>query len=274
MYEGDEIFVHKVDLNENDSTRLHFCVCGGIAHFECAECQSRGYCSPDCQRRDWVNVHIKECRTLGEKKRRASLLIRSRQTSVNQMPGSESDQVDGAGKPLLRNDIRTWRGYLTRTTSVPIRQTPAAGSGESGSVRTPARFTSVSNIPPSYAAALGIGSSRTSNTSYQPLKRFATQTTTRGYVASDGSFQAPVANFPKPSFFQEVPEGTPVFTMTGSSTRTSSGRQSVSRDLRSRPGTTTGALLEDVKEEEASRDDERTVEQAHEVVQKEKGNAE
>ena len=64
-----------------------------------------------------------------------------------------------------------------------------------------------------------------------------------------------------------------MFTMTGSSTRTSSGRQSVSRDLRSRPGTTTGALLEDVKEEEASRDDERTVEQAHEVVQKEKGNA-
>ena len=272
VYEGDEVFVRKVDLNENDSTRLHFCVCGGIAHFECAECQSRGYCSPDCQRRDWVDVHIKECRTLGEKKRRASLLIRSRQTSVNQMPGSESDQVDGAGKPLLRNDIRTWRGYLTRTTSVPIRQTAAAGPGASGSVRTPARFTSVSNIPPSYAAALGIGSSRPSNTSYQPLKRSATQTTTRGSVASDGSFQAPVANFPKPSFDQEVPEGTPVFTMTGSSTRTSSGRQSVSRDLRSRPGTTTGALLEDVKEEEASRDDERTVDQVHEVAEKEKGN--
>ena len=69
VYEGDGVFVRKFDLNENDSTRLHFCVCGGIAHFECAECQSRGYCSPDCQRRDWVDVHIKECRMLGEKKR-------------------------------------------------------------------------------------------------------------------------------------------------------------------------------------------------------------
>ena len=32
---------------------LDFCVCGQPSQFECSSCEQRGYCSLECQRRDW-----------------------------------------------------------------------------------------------------------------------------------------------------------------------------------------------------------------------------
>lgn len=255
VYEGEEIFVREVKLDQSDATRLHFCTCGSVAQFECAECQSQGYCSPDCQRKHWVEVHIKECRTLGEKKRRTAVLSRSRQTSVNQLPGTSGDQV--GSRPQPRYDVKTWRGYLNRTISGPVQPSVALPH-----VRSPARYSVTAAPPTAFTAAVGSGFSRAPQNSYRPPPRASgILTSARGSVASDGSFQPPVANFPKPSFDQEVPEGTPMFDKTkgqqsalSMATEDSPSRTSLSRGLNARPGTTIGSPLEDVKEEETGQD--------------------
>ena len=47
------------------------CICGKEAEFECSRCEKQGYCSEDCQRKDW-EVHWLLCEqvtsTRGEKR--------------------------------------------------------------------------------------------------------------------------------------------------------------------------------------------------------------
>ena len=90
---GDEadkpIFVRRVETN-TDLTRLHFCVCGNAAQFECSSCSARGYCSPECQTADWTDRHQRECGRLGEKKQRMSIL---RRQSTTLSPVEESKKL-------------------------------------------------------------------------------------------------------------------------------------------------------------------------------------
>lgn len=73
------IFVRRVEIT-SDLTRLHFCVCGNAAQFECSSCSAQGYCSPECQTRHWAERHQRECSRLGEKKQRLSVLRRQSST--------------------------------------------------------------------------------------------------------------------------------------------------------------------------------------------------
>ena len=73
--DNQPIFVRKVETT-SDLTRLHFCICGNASQFECSSCSAQGYCSPECQGRDWTERHQKECGRLGEKKHRLSVLRR------------------------------------------------------------------------------------------------------------------------------------------------------------------------------------------------------
>ena len=73
--DNQPIFVRKVETT-SDLTRLHFCICGNASQFECSSCSAQGYCSPECQGRDWTERHQRECGRLGEKKHRLSVLRR------------------------------------------------------------------------------------------------------------------------------------------------------------------------------------------------------
>ena len=73
--EDKPIFLRKVETT-SDLTRIHFCVCGNASQFECSSCSAQGYCSPECQAKDWSSKHQRECNRLGEKKHRLSVLRR------------------------------------------------------------------------------------------------------------------------------------------------------------------------------------------------------
>jgi protocadherin Fat 4 len=267
VYEDDEVFVREVTLDKNEATRLHFCICGSVAQFECAECQSQGYCSPDCQGQHWTEAHLKECRTLGEKKRRAAVLNRSRQTSVGQLPGPGTGPL--GGRQLPRHDVQSWRGYLNRTTSVPRQPTAALPP-----VRIPPRYSGAGPLPSLSDAHTGsVGTSPMrgfQNINKLPMRTSVSAGSARDTVKSDGSFQPPVANFPKPSFDQAVPEGPSVRSVIKGD---APSRVSLSRGQSSRPGTTIGSLLEDVREEETGQEektDESGEEQSQEKQEREK----
>lgn len=79
---GDKpIFIREV-LSETMQTKKHFCVCGNAAQFECSNCSSQGYCSPECQSSHWTEKHQKECSRLSERKRRTDVLYSRQSTNV------------------------------------------------------------------------------------------------------------------------------------------------------------------------------------------------
>ena len=69
------IFVREVGA-ETEQTRKHFCICGNAAVFECSNCSSQGYCSPECQVKHWTEQHQKECTKMSEKRKRSDILQR------------------------------------------------------------------------------------------------------------------------------------------------------------------------------------------------------
>jgi hypothetical protein len=77
------IFVREVGA-ETEQTRKHFCICGNAAVFECSNCSSQGYCSPECQGKHWTEHHQKECTKLSEKRKRSDIL--QRRLSVGEEP--------------------------------------------------------------------------------------------------------------------------------------------------------------------------------------------
>ena len=77
------IFVREVGV-ETEQTRKHFCICGNAAVFECSNCSSQGYCSPECQTKHWTEQHQKECTKLSEKRKRSDIL--QRRLSVGEEP--------------------------------------------------------------------------------------------------------------------------------------------------------------------------------------------
>ena len=97
------IFVREVG-GENEQTRKHFCICGNAAVFECSNCSSQGYCSPECQTKHWAEQHQKECTKLSEKRKRSDIL--QRRISV----GEESQRRVSVGST----------GPLSSTTPAPV----------------------------------------------------------------------------------------------------------------------------------------------------------
>ena len=46
---------------------VEVCICGKEAEFECSRCEKQGYCSEECQRKDW-EVHLAFCEDSDTKK--------------------------------------------------------------------------------------------------------------------------------------------------------------------------------------------------------------
>ena len=40
--------------------------CGQCANFKCSDCSNALYCSKQCQKKDWVNVHHIVCKTISD----------------------------------------------------------------------------------------------------------------------------------------------------------------------------------------------------------------
>ena len=89
---GDKpIFVREVSA-ENEMTKKHFCVCGNAAQFECSNCSSQGYCSPECQLKHWGEQHQRQCSRLSEKRRRSDVLSSRQGQSVATSPVGQRPQ--------------------------------------------------------------------------------------------------------------------------------------------------------------------------------------
>lgn len=118
---GDKpIYVRKV-TNNNEQIRHHFCICGNAAQFECSNCSSQGYCSTECQYKDWSEQHQKECSRLSEKRRRSEILLR-RQSSILS-PDETPRRATIAGPPSVETQPTSptdWKTFLS--SSKPMRQ--------------------------------------------------------------------------------------------------------------------------------------------------------
>ena len=109
---GDKpIYIRKV-TNSNEQTRHHFCICGNAAQFECSNCNSQGYCSTECQFKDWSEQHQKECSRLSEKRRRSEILLR-RQSSIIS-PDESPRRATIAGPPSVETQPTSptdWKSF-------------------------------------------------------------------------------------------------------------------------------------------------------------------
>ena len=116
---GDKpIYIRKV-TNSNEQTRHHFCICGNAAQFECSNCNSQGYCSEECQFKDWSDQHQKECSRLSEKRRRSEILLR-RQSSIIS-PDESPRRATIAGPPSVETQPTSptdWKSFLTSSKSM------------------------------------------------------------------------------------------------------------------------------------------------------------
>ena len=134
---GDEadkpIFVRRVDTG-TELTRLHFCVCGNAAQFECSSCSAQGYCSPECQTSDWVERHQKECGRLSEKKQRMSILGRypalSPVDEQNRLPSIFPERQNmSAATPLdFRSLLRSQRSFQRNSVASPLSLEPSVAT--------------------------------------------------------------------------------------------------------------------------------------------------
>ena len=167
VYDGDEVFVRDVDRNDSPETKMHFCVCGAVAQFECSECQSQGYCSPECQAKHWEAMHAKECSLQGEQKRRSMVLNRARMSRTD----------------VGRTNVTSWKGYLSKSSSnTPADQLPVAPAP-------------VARVAP--RASIGrVALPKVVTTKRNPMLL--------NRVPTEDVFQPPRADFPTPSFDKAV----------------------------------------------------------------------
>ena len=116
---GDKpIYIRKV-TNSNEQIRHHFCICGNAAQFECSNCSSQGYCSTECQFKDWSEQHQKECSRLSEKRRRSEILLR-RQSSIIS-PDESPRRATIVGPPSVETQATSptdWKSFLTSSKSM------------------------------------------------------------------------------------------------------------------------------------------------------------
>ena len=147
---GDEadkpIFVRSVETT-TELTKLHFCVCGNAAQFECSSCSVQGYCSPECQTNDWVDRHQRECGRLSEKKQRMSILRRHPSNTAispvdeqNRLPSifPERQSISAATPLDFRSLLRSQKSFQRSSVVSPPSLEP--------SVATPS-FTSPAKPP-------------------------------------------------------------------------------------------------------------------------------
>ena len=144
VYGEKPIFVREVGA-ETDLTKKHFCICGNAAVFECSNCSSQGYCSPECQTKHWSEQHQKECTKLSEKRKRSDIL--QRRLSV----GEESQRKLSVGSltsqpPSRKVSFSSPRVSLSTLANQPSNATN--GEREAESIRTPASLAPLSRVPP------------------------------------------------------------------------------------------------------------------------------
>ena len=123
VFGNKPIYVRKV-TTANELTRHHFCTCGNAAQFECSKCNSQGYCSPECQYKDWSEQHQKECNRLSEKRRRSEILLK-RQSSTLSPIDELPRRATIAGPPSVDTQPTSptdWKTFLT--SSKPFQQPP------------------------------------------------------------------------------------------------------------------------------------------------------
>ena len=145
---GDEadkpIFVRRVDTG-TELTRLHFCVCGNAAQFECSSCSAQGYCSPECQTSDWVERHQKECGRLSEKKQRMSILGRYPSSTAlspvdeqNRLPSifPERQNISAATPLDFRSLLRSRHSFQRSSVASPPSLEPSVATP---SITSPAK---------------------------------------------------------------------------------------------------------------------------------------
>ena len=129
------IFVREVSTT-NNQTKLHFCICGKAAQFECSNCSAQGYCSSECQMNDWKDKHQKDCARLSEKRRRSEVLYRRQSSTLS--PISERPMSLGIGEtsqitpsqPNVGSAVSPtdWKSFLSSTRSArpqPLPPVPA-----------------------------------------------------------------------------------------------------------------------------------------------------
>ena len=155
------IFIRRVETT-SDLTRLHFCVCGNAAQFECSSCSAQGYCSPECQTSDWTDRHQRVCGRLGEKKQRMSVL--RRQSTVlspvdeqNRLPSifPERQNISAATPLDFRSLLNSQRSFQRMSFSTPQSLEP--------SMATPS-ITSPNTTPTSRPSLLPVITPRSSRT--------------------------------------------------------------------------------------------------------------
>ena len=141
------IFIRRVETT-SDLTRLHFCVCGNAAQFECSSCGARGYCSPECQTSDWADRHQRECARLGEKKQRMSVLLRQ---SSSLSPVEEHKRLPSIFPEKQNMSAATPLDFRSLLSSQRSFQRPSFSSSQSlePSVATPSMTTPTKpTLPP------------------------------------------------------------------------------------------------------------------------------
>ena len=239
---GDKpIFVREVTA-ENELTKKHFCVCGNAAQFECSNCSSQGYCSPECQHKHWNEQHQKQCSKLSERRRRSNILV-GRPSTLGNLSSEARTPLGFTGSPR-RVTLATapsgdnkatsptspgdWKSFMTankafqqspqRSTSMvlPASQRMSLGvlaseqpsfSQQEDGPRSPASLGPLQNVPAGYS----LSRKRT----LPPLSRSSSLQHPAGppQPFPRTSFQAQISNTPGgttfPNFYGSSSQGLP-----------------------------------------------------------------
>lgn len=242
VFGNKPIYVRKVTTS-NELTRHHFCTCGNAAQFECSRCNSQGYCSPECQYKDWSEQHQKECSRLSEKRRRSEILLK-RQSSTLSPIDELPRRATVAGPPSVETQPTSptnWKTFLNsslprastgqqptpRTTLGQLAAQPSFSTTQEGVAPTETPSSGAYPVPKRQLPSL----SRTPRTSRQlaPLSNApAIPRTSRQFQTTPrSSFVSPPPNMgitsplyptsPAPNLQSSLPSSQPWFTAPGPS---------------------------------------------------------
>ncbi len=177
---GDKpIFIREVTA-ENLQTKKHFCVCGNAALFECSNCLSQGYCSPECQHSHWADKHQKECSRLSERKRRTDVLYNRQSSSVPPTslalsPITETPQrgAMGLASPTSPTSPTDWKGFMSlkRTAPTPQGHFPPSRTRAVSVPAPPQNITSLGTMAKRLSVQPDQGPSTKTTPNLGPLKR-------------------------------------------------------------------------------------------------------